>query len=174
MTHRRRPSRSLESIPLRAMRTPIRWLCSHRRRSGTSYALSACSRWVWNGRCGIRVLRGNGRPSASARGCRECSPQRVRRVGAVRSRRTGRASWNPAYPGPRAMGLQVRPLFGADVSGVEHCPGEVDQALAVEQLEHLLVQPSPRPPHATRSGTGGAPWTSTPRSTGAWPARRSR
>ncbi|KOV57496.1 hypothetical protein ADK64_38515 [Streptomyces sp. MMG1121] len=36
MTHRRRPNRSLDSMPLRAMRTPIRFQRSHLRRSARS------------------------------------------------------------------------------------------------------------------------------------------
>jgi hypothetical protein len=44
MTQRRRPNRSLDSMPLRAMRTPIRLPRSHLRRSARSYALSACRR----------------------------------------------------------------------------------------------------------------------------------
>lgn len=39
-----RPNRSLDSMPLRAIRTPIRLPRSHFRRSGLSYALSACRR----------------------------------------------------------------------------------------------------------------------------------
>ncbi|AOR36767.1 hypothetical protein BFF78_42095 [Streptomyces fodineus] len=37
------------------------------------------------------------------------------------------------------------PFFGADVSGVEYRPGQVDQALAGEHLKHLPVQPSQTP-----------------------------
>lgn len=44
MAHRRRPGRSLDSMPLRATWTPMRWPHSPFRRCGTSYAMSACGR----------------------------------------------------------------------------------------------------------------------------------
>ena len=90
---------------------------------------------AWTRPRGIRVPCGNGTASASAPGCRGCWPRRVRRVGAVRPRPTGHASWNLAYPGPRGSDLQVRPLFSADMSRVEDGPGEVDQVPFVQELE---------------------------------------
>lgn len=99
----------------------------------------------WNRSRGIRVPCGNGMASASARGCRGCWPRTVRPVKAVRTRRTGHASWNRAYPGPRGSDLQVRPFFGADVGGVEDRAGEVDEVAFIQQLENLLMQPTPEP-----------------------------
>ena len=84
-------------------------------------------------------------PWASDRGCRGRLPLRCRRPGAVRSRPTGRASWNPAYPGPRGSDLCVRPLFSPHVRRVQNNTCQVEQAGVIEAVHDLLVQPPPHP-----------------------------
>lgn len=84
------------------------------------------------------------RPWASALRCHGRWRPRCRRVGAVRSRPTGCASWNLACPGPRGSGLCVRPLFfGPDVGRVEDDAGDVDQAGVVEPVQHCFVEAAP-------------------------------
>lgn len=82
-------------------------------------------------------------PWASDLRCRGCCRLRRRRPGAVRSRPTRCASWNPACPGPRGWGLCVRPLFRPDVGGVEDDAGDVDEAGVVELVQDRFVQTGP-------------------------------
>lgn len=98
---------------------------------------------AWNRTRAIRVPRGNGTASASEPDCRGCWLRRVRRLGAVRPGRTGRASWNRGHPGPRGSDLQVPPFFGLHVRRVEDRTGQVDQVPLVQKPQHLLVQASP-------------------------------
>ncbi len=79
----------------------------------------------------------------SALHCRGCCRPRRQREGAVRSRPTGCASWNPACPGPQGSDLCVRPLFSADVGGVEDGAGDIDEAGVVEPMQHGFVQTTP-------------------------------
>ncbi|GHE98002.1 hypothetical protein GCM10017776_13700 [Streptomyces griseoluteus] len=44
-----------------------------------------------------------------------------------------------------ARTCKFAPFFSADVSGVEDSARQVDEVLAVQELEHLLVQSSPHP-----------------------------
>jgi hypothetical protein len=92
--------------------------------------------------------------------------------GAVRSRLTGRASWNPVCPGPRGSDLCGRPLFRPDVGGVEDDAGDIDQAGVVEPVQDRFMEAAPdagpgpdqepamrgrlRCPEARRQGPPGA------------------
>lgn len=86
---------------------------------------------------------GGPRSWVSALRCRGCCRPRNRRGGAVHSRPTGCASWNPACPGPRGSDLCVRPLFSPDVGGVEDHAGDVDEAGVVEAVQYGFVQAAP-------------------------------
>ncbi len=90
-----------------------------------------------------RALFGGPRPSASALRCRGCCRPRRRRGGAVRSCPTGCASWNPVCLGPRGSDLSVRPLFSAQVGGIEDDAGDIDEAGIVEPMQHGFVQATP-------------------------------
>lgn len=79
-----------------------------------------------------------------------------RRRGAVRAHPAGRASGDPAHPGPRGPGLCVRPSFSADMSRVEDHTGDVGQARIVQLPQNRFMQPAPhtdpRPDHEPAMG----------------------
>jgi hypothetical protein len=78
----------------------------------------------------LRNKKAPTRMCPSALRCRGCWRPRRHREGAGRSRPTGRASWNPACPGPRRLGPARSPLpqpvrYGED-GGEDLFPGTVD------------------------------------------------